>query len=104
MNLSRSIFALGVLCLFAAGAAGEPPELEPGVKIEADGAPIAVEIGHLVPVVADWNGDGKKDLIVGQFSGGKIRLYTNVGTDDRPVFGKFEYLRAGGKEISLPAG
>ncbi|MHC4600431.1 MAG: FG-GAP repeat domain-containing protein [Planctomycetota bacterium] len=104
MTLTRILIPLGVFWFFAAGAAAEAPELEPGVKIEADGAPIAVEIGHLVPAVADWNGDGKKDLIVGQFSKGKIRLYLNVGTDERPVFGKFEYLRAGGKEISLPCG
>ena len=75
-----------------------------GVKLKANGEPIDVRIGHLVPCVLDWNNDGKKDLIVGQFSGGKIRLYLNQGTDDEPQFKEFSTLEAGGKEISLPAG
>jgi hypothetical protein len=75
-----------------------------GVKLKASGQVIDVDIGHLVPCVTDWNADGKKDLIVGQFSGGKIRLYLNQGTDSEPVFKEFTYLRAGGAEISLPAG
>ena len=75
-----------------------------GVKLEADGKPIDVEIGYLVPCAVDWNGDEKKDLIVGQFSDGRIRLYLNRGTDSAPVFKDFTYLRAGGSEISLPSG
>ena len=75
-----------------------------GVRLEADGKPIDVDIGHLVPTVTDWNGDGRKDLIFGQFVGGKIGLYLNRGTDAAPVFGDLEYLCAGGAEISLPAG
>ncbi len=75
-----------------------------GVKLEADDKPIDVEIGHLVPCVTDWNDDGLKDMIVGQFSGGKIRLYLNQGADNAPKFKNFTYLEAGGKQISLPAG
>ncbi len=80
--------------------------MQEGVLLEANGKTIDVDIGHLVPCVTDWNNDGKKDLIVGQFSGGKIRLYlnTNHGTDSDPKFKNFSYLHAGGKEISLPAG
>jgi len=78
--------------------------MQEGVKLKANGKDIDVDIGHLVPYVTDWNNDGKKDLIVGQFSGGKIRLYLNHGKDNAPVFKDFEYLKAGGEEISLPAG
>jgi hypothetical protein len=87
------------LLLFNAGF-----ELLEGVKVESEGKPISIEIGHLVPCVADWDGDGKKDLIVGQFSGGKVRLYLNKGSDEAPEFKGFEYMTAGGKEISLPSG
>jgi len=79
-------------------------DLNEGVKIEADGKAIDVEVGHLVPCVTDWDNDGKKDMIVGQFSGGRIRLYLNKGTDSEPKFSDFTYLSAGNKEISLPAG
>jgi len=80
------------------------PKLKQGVKITAAGEPIDVEIGHLVPCVCDWNGDGKKDLLVGQFTSGAIRLYLNQGTDTEPVFGEFSFLQAGGKQIRLDAG
>ena len=78
--------------------------MQEGVKVQADGKVIDVDIGHLVPVVIDWNEDGRKDLLVGQFSGGKIRLYLNQGTDSAPVYKDFSYLQAGEKEIRLPAG
>ncbi len=79
-------------------------ELSKGVKLEAGGEPIDIEVGHLVPRVCDWNNDGRKDLIVGQFSGGAIRLYLNQGTDAAPVFGESSFLHAGGKPIRLDAG
>jgi hypothetical protein len=79
-------------------------DLTEGVKLEAGDEVIDVPVGHLVPCVVDWNQDRKKDLIVGQFSGGKVRLYLNKGTDRKPKLGDFVYMEAGGKEISLPAG
>jgi len=79
-------------------------DFHPGVKIEADGNAIDVRIGHLKPWVTDWNADGKKDLILGQFMGGKVRVYLNEGTDRSPVFKRYSFLNAGGKVISLAAG
>ena len=98
-----ALWGLGALCsvLLCSAALAD---LRPGVKLKADGKVIDVEVGHLVPCVMDWNGDGKRDLIVGQFSKGKIRLYLNHGTDGSPVFKEYSFLHAGGKEISLPAG
>ena len=83
--------------------AGEP-RLREGMKIKAAGKPIDIGVGHLVPCVTDWNSDGKKDLIVGQFKNGAIRLYLNEGTDTEPVFGDYSFLQAGGKTIRLDAG
>ncbi len=43
-----------------------------------------VSVGsQAIPVVADLDGDGDKDLIVG--SGNDLLLFNNVGTDDQPV-------------------
>ncbi len=92
------IVAMGLFCAVASAA------LQEGVKLQADGKDIFVPVGHLVPSAVDFNGDGNKDLIVGQFSGGKIRLYLNRGTDDKPVFKDFTYLEAGAKPINLAAG
>ena len=87
--------------LFGAIASAEFAE---GVQIEADGKAIDARIGHLVPAAADWNGDGKKDLLVGQFLGGKIHLYLNKGTDAEPKLTDAGELEAGGEVISLAAG
>ncbi len=38
-----------------------------------------------VPFVADWNNDGRKDLIVGD-ADGKVTLFTNDGTEQAPSF------------------
>ncbi len=80
------------------------PDLANGERLSADGVVIEMGIGHLVPTVADWNGDGKKDLIVGEFRDGAITFFPNVGTDANPKLGAGERMEAGGAPISLPAG
>lgn len=35
--------------------------------------------GHACPCWYDFDGDGAKDLIVGQFRGGKMKVYRNLG-------------------------
>jgi len=95
--------ALSIVVLCSAALA-ELPKFHPGVRLQADGKDIDVRVGHLVPAVTDWNNDGKKDLIVGQFSGGKISVFLNKGSDKAPVFKDFSLLRADTKEIRLPAG
>lgn len=77
---------------------GEPQLLKDG------DTPINVEIGHAAPNVLDVNRDGKKDLLVGQFGGGKLRIYTNQGTETEPVFKGFKFLTSNGKEASVPYG
>ncbi len=79
-------------------------KFQQGMKLQAAGKPIDIKTGHLVPCVSDWNSDGNKDLIVGQFTKGAIRLYLNQGTDTEPVFNDFSFLQAGGKPIKMDAG
>ena len=55
--------------------------------------------GHAAPVLYDWNNDGRRDLIVGGFSG-RFRVYLNEGADDAPVFGGYDWVRVG-DEIAL---
>ncbi len=96
-----------VLAILIGCAKSEPTEESAfceGVLIEAAGKPIDIEIGHLVPKACDWNNDGKKDLLVGQFKDGAIRLYLNQGTDAAPVFEDSTVLQAGGKPVKLDAG
>lgn len=43
----------------------------------------------------DWNGDGKKDLLTGEYNG-NIRIYLNTNTDADPVFSGYTKLMVGG--------
>ena len=69
--------------------------LDRGVFIRDGGMDLNVG-RRAAPDVFDWNGDGRKDLIVGNMDG-KILIYLNRGTDDSPSFDGFEYLMAGGE-------
>jgi hypothetical protein len=85
--------------------ADDPRELEPPVKLLAGGGPIDVEHdGHSAPFLGDFDGDGVKDLLVGQFHEGKLRIYRNTGTDARPRFERFDWFTAGGETGRVPAG
>lgn len=52
---------------------GQPVQLKAGkqaVRVESP--------GYAAPCWADIDGDGTKDLLVGQFAGGKIRFYKSL--------------------------
>lgn len=53
-------------------------------KLEADGKPINAPHGDAGPVVADWDGDEKPDLLVGN-GDGSVHWFRNTGTRDEPV-------------------
>lgn len=80
------------------------PELRPPVRIEAAGKPIDTEIGHAAPLVTDWNGDGKRDLLVGQFGGGVLWIFLNEGTDAAPRLAAGTRFQAAGGDGTVPTG
>lgn len=72
-------------------------------KIQVDGKPLDIangmdhstyDWGHAGPYFSDLNGDNKKDLLLGGFSG-RFRYYQNTGTGKSPAFSKFEFIRGG---------
>ena len=64
-----------------------------------------IDVGYYAsPCVVDWDGDGLKDLITGQFSYGRIRFYKNEGTNEDPVFNALVYLQADGSYITMGYG
>ena len=81
-------------------AVGSAAEFEPPVRLQADGVPVRVESpGYAAPCWADIDDDGKKDLLVGQFRGGKIRVYKNLG-DGKLAGGK--WLQSAGAVAEVP--
>ncbi len=93
-------FAATLTTLFTASA----DDLAPPFRVEAGGQPIDVEVGHAAPLMVDFDGDGLRDLLVGQFGGGKLRLYRNTGTASVPKFGAFVWFQAGGSDAQVPFG
>lgn len=64
-----------------------------------------IDVGYYgAPCVADWNGDGNKDMVLGIFTSGNIRFYANENTNDSPVFNSYTSLKADGVTITLPSG
>ncbi len=79
------------------------PQFAAPFKVQAGGGDLTVEL-IADPFMVDWNGDGLNDLIVGQFTGGKIRFYPNTGTNQEPAFSGYTYLQADGADITTTYG
>ena len=94
---------LAAACLLASLASGATPYFVGPMPVNDNGTPI--DVGYYgAPTVYDWNKDGAKDLLVGQFDYGKIRLYLNQGTDTDPLFNGYTFFQSGGVDITLPYG
>lgn len=90
--------ALTVLVLLFGAALCGATEFEPPVRLTAGGVPIRVESpGYAAPCWVDMG--GKKELFVGQFAQGKIKVYKNLGTGK---FAKGVWLQADGKVAEVP--
>ncbi len=98
MKLSCSL--LGIHCALAAFqfVIAEELQLRPGQLLRAGAA--SLDLGdYAIPCVTDWNGDGRKDLVVGYRYVDKIALFMNTGSDASPAFSGFMNLQAGGIDI-----
>ncbi len=72
--------------------------------VQADSVDIEVP-GWSVPSFVYWDGDGLKDLVVGEGGTtipGKVRIYLNVGTALEPQFSDYFYAQSEGADLSLP--
>jgi len=76
----------------------QSPVLTTWTYIQSGGADI--NRYRCCPQVFDMNGDGKKDLIMGE-DNAQIYYYENTGTDAAPAFNGFEAVQSGGSPIDL---
>jgi hypothetical protein len=97
--------AAGAAFLVAALPAQHESELAPPVRLEADGKPIDIgtlsKYAHAGPALGDADGDGDRDLLVGDFPG-NFWLFINDGTEKQPRYTSKGKLQAGGKDAKTP--
>lgn len=91
---AATVLVLGAMSLAIAPCSAQ--DLAAPVRLIADGQVIDTgpAWGHSSPCMEDIDGDGLKDLILGDFSG-KFRIYKNVGTATDPQFKDAGLLQAG---------
>jgi hypothetical protein len=73
-----------------------------GLIVQESGRDLLVPSTRASPVVMDFDGDGKKDLLTGS-TDGTILLYKNIGTDSLPVFSGYSLVCSNGQPIDLPS-
>jgi len=69
---------------------------------QAYGSDLVVPPSRSSPVVADLDGDGKKDLLAGNYSG-ELLFYSNTGIDAAPSFSDYSFVESDGVPIDLPS-
>lgn len=74
------------------------------VRIKAGDEFVSVESpGYACPTMADVDGDGKDDLVIGQFSNGNMQFCKNVSTADaEPQFASPTWLKTNGERAIVP--
>ena len=74
------------------------------VRLAVDGEPISVESpGYACPTMADVDGDGAKDLVVGQFNQGHMQFFRNeAGATEPPKLVAAGWIETDGERAVVP--
>ena len=105
MNLTLGLGSLALVFGASVLGAADTYEFEaPELLTAGDGAAIVTEApGYAAPCLADIDGDGVRDLLVGQFRNGKIGFYKGLKSDDGKLkFAKQQFLQADGEDAIVP--
>ncbi len=91
---------LSALILGGGTSACSAADFESPVRLKAGDAAVRVESpGYAAPCWTDIDGDGRKELLVGQFKQGKIKVFKHLGAQK---FAPGDWLQAEGKVAEVP--
>ena len=97
-------YCITAFVFFVVTVYGQLPGFEYQEKLECNGREIT-DVSWPSSCVTDWDGDGKKDLLMGEYSpNGKLRFYKNVNSNTVPEFESYSYVKANGTDIKLTTG
>lgn len=104
MRMSLTAFVASILLMV--GSVSQAGDLAKPYQLMAGSHPLDVGgIGYAAPFVGDFDNDGRRDLLVGQFREGKLRIFLNHGTNEEPEFGEdFVWFQDGADTGRVPTG
>jgi len=103
MKYSLIASALLVCLVLSRPALADTPEFQNWEYIMANGNPITLSIGHAAPCVVDWDGDGLKDLLLGNYAK-YVHLYSNVPGPLAPSENQLSAAAGGTIDFAVDAG
>jgi TolB-like protein len=89
----------GFVTVYLNQGTNDSPRYAAGMKLKAGGKEIKVR-SPSAPCLVDWNGDGKRDLLVGN-GGGYLHLFLNQGSNEEPNFAPGVMVQAAGKDLDV---
>lgn len=72
-------------------------------RLQVDQNPVRATHGYAAPLLYDFDHDGARDLLVGQFGGGRLAIHRNLGNDVRPRYADASWFEVGGAIAKVPA-
>lgn len=91
----------GRIHVFLNTGTDEAPDFEGQLYAQDDGSDLLVPSVRSSPHVLDFDHDGKKDVLTGN-TNGELVFYSNVGTDETPIFSGYYLVEADSVTIDLP--
>jgi hypothetical protein len=88
-----------LLYYFNQGSSADPFFTSPKIVEDLYGIPLAVE-SHSKPFLVDWDGDNRKDILLGS-SSGTILYYHNQGSDQYPVFSSPQLVKTENSTLAV---